>query len=256
MDSEGHIIHIDFGFVLANSPGNNLGFESSPFKLTPEFAEVSKVVCVCVCVAVSQCNEVLVAADVQVMGGLDSDMYKYFRILMLKGFLASRKHMDKFTQIVEIMQTGIFIIQMYMYMSQFSRLGTLCPTLLLYTCVFVYRMEVSLVSFSSFLVCSTPTCTCIFPSIIHVHVYTCTLHVFEGHIYNVHVYACMTCSIGSRLPCFGHGPSTVRQMRGRFHMSLTEEQLEVLINGMVETSMHSLTTKLYDRFQYFTNGIL
>ena len=41
------------------------------------------------------------------MGGLDSDMYKYFRILMLKGFLASRKHMDKFTQIVEIMQTGI-----------------------------------------------------------------------------------------------------------------------------------------------------
>lgn len=41
----------------------------------------------------------------QVMGGLDSDMYKYFRILMLKGFLASRKHMDKFTQIVEIMQT-------------------------------------------------------------------------------------------------------------------------------------------------------
>ena len=41
VDSEGHIIHIDFGFVLANSPGNNLGFESSPFKLTPEFAEVS-----------------------------------------------------------------------------------------------------------------------------------------------------------------------------------------------------------------------
>ena len=42
VDSEGHIIHIDFGFVLAISPGNNLGFESSPFKLTPEFAEVTK----------------------------------------------------------------------------------------------------------------------------------------------------------------------------------------------------------------------
>ena len=40
------------------------------------------------------------------MGGAGSDMYKYFRILMLKGFLASRKHMDTFTQIVEIMQTG------------------------------------------------------------------------------------------------------------------------------------------------------
>ncbi len=45
VDSEGHIIHIDFGFVLAHSPGNNFGFESSPFKLTQEFVEVS-VACV------------------------------------------------------------------------------------------------------------------------------------------------------------------------------------------------------------------
>ena len=43
---------------------------------------------------------------VQVMGGVDGDLYHYFRFLMLKGFMASRKHMDKFVQIVEIMQTG------------------------------------------------------------------------------------------------------------------------------------------------------
>ena len=41
LDNEGHIIHIDYGFILSYSP-KNLGFESSPFKLTPEFVEVEK----------------------------------------------------------------------------------------------------------------------------------------------------------------------------------------------------------------------
>jgi phosphatidylinositol 4-kinase len=33
IDSEGHIVHIDFGFMLQSSPGG-MNFESSPFKLT------------------------------------------------------------------------------------------------------------------------------------------------------------------------------------------------------------------------------
>lgn len=40
------------------------------------------------------------------MGGLGSDMFEYFKILMLQGFVASRKHMDKIVPLVEIMQTG------------------------------------------------------------------------------------------------------------------------------------------------------
>ena len=39
IDSEGHIIHIDFGFMLSNSPGS-VGFEAAPFKLTHEYVDV------------------------------------------------------------------------------------------------------------------------------------------------------------------------------------------------------------------------
>ena len=33
IDAEGHLIHIDFGFFLQNSPGG-MNFEAAPFKLT------------------------------------------------------------------------------------------------------------------------------------------------------------------------------------------------------------------------------
>ena len=39
VDNEGHIIHIDFGFMLSNSPGS-VGFEAAPFKLTQEYVDV------------------------------------------------------------------------------------------------------------------------------------------------------------------------------------------------------------------------
>lgn len=40
IDEEGHIIHIDFGYMLSNSPGG-VNFESAPFKLTRELLEVT-----------------------------------------------------------------------------------------------------------------------------------------------------------------------------------------------------------------------
>lgn len=40
IDSEGHIIHIDYGFLLSNAPGKGLKFEKAPFKLTEEFVTV------------------------------------------------------------------------------------------------------------------------------------------------------------------------------------------------------------------------
>lgn len=76
LDSEGHIIHIDFGFMLSNSPGS-FGFEAAPFKLTHEYVEL--------------------------MGGTDSELYAEFVQLMQDAFKSLRKHADDFIRLVEIM---------------------------------------------------------------------------------------------------------------------------------------------------------
>lgn len=79
IDMYGNIIHIDFGFILGISPGN-LNFESAPFKLTLEYLEI--------------------------MDGDNSNMYKYFRELMIKGMIESKKHVESIVKMVEIMSHG------------------------------------------------------------------------------------------------------------------------------------------------------
>ncbi len=40
------------------------------------------------------------------MDGFNSDMFEYFKILILQGLLAARKHMDKVLTLVEVMGLG------------------------------------------------------------------------------------------------------------------------------------------------------
>eukprot|EP00930_Biecheleria_cincta_P068779 TRINITY_DN56615_c0_g1_i1.p1 TRINITY_DN56615_c0_g1~~TRINITY_DN56615_c0_g1_i1.p1 ORF type:complete len:894 (+),score=203.41 TRINITY_DN56615_c0_g1_i1:116-2797(+) len=80
MLTSGHVVHIDFGFMLSNSPGGNMAFENSPFKLTQEFLDV--------------------------MDGECSEQYEYFRTLLIRGFLESRKHMERIILQVRMMLTG------------------------------------------------------------------------------------------------------------------------------------------------------
>ena len=42
----------------------------------------------------------------QVMGGQGSDMFEYFKILILQGLVAARKHSDKITTVVDVMRAG------------------------------------------------------------------------------------------------------------------------------------------------------
>lgn len=79
LDAEGHIIHIDFGFILSNNPGN-MAFEQAPFKLTADFVEL--------------------------MGGPRSAHFRRFRSLCLRAFLVARKYRHRFVLLVEMMLHG------------------------------------------------------------------------------------------------------------------------------------------------------
>ncbi|CAK94886.1 unnamed protein product (macronuclear) [Paramecium tetraurelia] len=76
IDDRGHIIHIDFGFLLQTSPGG-VNFESAPFKLTQEYVELMK--------------------------GRESDYFGYFKTLMTKGFLALKKYVIEIENFFKIM---------------------------------------------------------------------------------------------------------------------------------------------------------
>lgn len=89
IDAQGHIVHIDFGFMLTNSPGA-IKFENVPFKLTEEYLQV-----ICARKSVKDPSETS-----------KTEGYRYFQELFVLGFLAARKHNEKLTTLVEIMMDG------------------------------------------------------------------------------------------------------------------------------------------------------
>ena len=143
LDREGHLIHIDFGFMLGNSPGN-VGFESAPFKFPQEYMDV--------------------------LGGKSSATFSEFKSLLLRGFLALRKHADKLILLIELMR-------------------------------------------------------------------------YQSHF-----------------PCFGGTPVqsdvVMNQLRERFLTGMTDKNVEEAVERWVLASHHNVFMRLYDNFQYYSNGIL
>lgn len=62
---------------------------------------------------------------------------------------------------------------------------------------------------------------------------------------------------GSKLPCFSGNPeATIQALRDRFMLSMTERQVQESIDRMVWSSFDNIFSRLYDSFQYYSNGIL
>ncbi|KAL6637046.1 hypothetical protein ACP70R_024618 [Stipagrostis hirtigluma subsp. patula] len=79
-DSQGRLVHIDFGFILEISPGGNMGFESAHFKLSHEMTQL-----------------------LDPSGTMKSDTWNQFLRLCVKGYLAARRHMNGILSTVNLM---------------------------------------------------------------------------------------------------------------------------------------------------------
>ncbi len=77
LDQEGHIVHIDFGFLLGGAPGGVFSMEAAPFKLTEEM--------------------------VKVMDGLESPLFGEFVKAFTTGFLALRSHSEIIVSALEVL---------------------------------------------------------------------------------------------------------------------------------------------------------
>lgn len=77
IDSAGHLIHIDFGFVFGLAPGKQFSMEKSPWKLTEEMVDV--------------------------VGGRDSAYFREYTELCVQALQVARTHAEPITLLMEIM---------------------------------------------------------------------------------------------------------------------------------------------------------
>jgi phosphatidylinositol 4-kinase len=135
IDSEGHLIHIDFGFYLQFTPGG-IKFENAPFKFTNDYLEI--------------------------IGGQDSDLFYYFRVLLINSFNVLKRYYDEIVASIQLIKNS------------------------------------DLINFQNF---------------------------------------------------------DIASFKDRFHRFLSDKERELQVDWLIQESLNSISTPLYDRFQKFSNNI-
>jgi phosphatidylinositol 4-kinase B len=140
VDSHGHLVHIDFGFMLGNAPGGNyVTFETAPFKLTSEYIDLLN----------------------SVPGAFDQ-----FKQRFLQGFLALRKSHEQLELPIRILLKN------------------------------------------------------------------------------------------SKLPALQSVTYGLEQMKNRLVLVMSNKQVETFVERLITSSAQNMFTRLYDTYQYYSNGIL
>ncbi|CAN0415320.1 unnamed protein product, partial [Discosporangium mesarthrocarpum] len=76
LDTQGRLIHIDFGFILGLAPGGNFALETCPFKLPLDYVDV--------------------------LGGLDSQVFMDFVVAFTCGFLTLQAQSSRLVTLLEM----------------------------------------------------------------------------------------------------------------------------------------------------------
>ncbi|KPA80512.1 putative phosphatidylinositol-kinase domain protein [Leptomonas pyrrhocoris] len=94
IDNTGNLVHIDFGFLFDTSPGGDINFESSPFKLTTEMVQL---------IGMDVGGASTLHSKSLARALVDEENYIYFKTLVNRCYLAVRQYAREICILVELM---------------------------------------------------------------------------------------------------------------------------------------------------------
>ncbi|KAJ3389628.1 Phosphatidylinositol 4-kinase pik1alpha (PI4-kinase)(PtdIns-4-kinase) [Entophlyctis sp. JEL0112] len=212
IDKDGHTIHIDFGFMLSNSPGN-MGFEFAPFKLPQEFVDI--------------------------LGGTRSLKFQQYRTLCKDAFIALRKRWDLIVGLVEIMEKDSVLPCFTGYSVKPSQ-----------TPVYSHAQSAPAPQSSGRLFGFLGGNT--------AEQLTPTLSASSAASAPAAAAAIASASQSTRPTTVGSNPAlpVSMKLKERFSLGMTDSQVKDFVDSLVDSSINSIMTRLYDAFQWYSNGVL